>query len=337
VAPGGGAGGDQAAVIDAAIVGLGWWGQKIVKAVQGRSSKIRFIRGVTQEPETVQRLAEQHGIPLSTTLAEALADDRVQAVVLATPHTLHPAQIAAVARTGRSVFSEKPLALKLADARAAVDTCLQHNVVLGLGTNKRFWPANRELKRLLASGAVGTVLHVEGHYTNQNSGAHFSEWRTRREEAPAAGMTGAGIHVLDALISVAGSVEKAYAQTVLRKPQPDPLDAVTAVLRFRNEVSGVLATVRSSAFFWRVHVFGDAGSVEALGENQVVVRLKDREPETLTYEPVDSLLAEFDAYADAVAGRAPYIRSTDEMLATVGAFEAIVASIDTGLPVTLAS
>ena len=64
-------------MIDAAIVGLGWWGQKIVKAVQGRSSKIRFVRGVTQEPESVQRLAEQHDIPLSTTLAEAPADDRV--------------------------------------------------------------------------------------------------------------------------------------------------------------------------------------------------------------------------------------------------------------------
>jgi hypothetical protein len=62
VAPGGGAGGDQAAVIDAAIVGLGWWGQKIVKAVQGRSTKIRFVRGVTQEPESVQGLAGQHDI-----------------------------------------------------------------------------------------------------------------------------------------------------------------------------------------------------------------------------------------------------------------------------------
>lgn len=322
-------------MIDAAIVGLGWWGQKIVQAVQGRSSKIRFIRGVTQEPDSVQRFAGQHGIPLSLSLAEVLGDDRVQAVVLATPHTLHPGQIAEVARTGRAVFSEKPLALKLADARAAVEACRVHGVVLGLGTNKRFWPANRELKRLLAGGVVGRMLHVEGHYTNQNSGAHFSEWRTRPEEAPGAGMTGAGIHVLDALVSIAGPVRSAYAQAVSRKPQPDPLDTATALLRFRNDVSGVLSTVRSSAFYWRVHVFGDAGSVEALGENQVVVRRKGREPETLTYDPVDSLLAEFDAYADAVAGRSPYITTTAEMLDTVAAFEAVIASIDSGLPVAV--
>lgn len=322
-------------MIDAAIVGMGWWGRKIVQAVQGRSSKIRFVRGVTQEPEAVQRFADMHGIPLSGALRDVLADERVRAIVLATPHSLHPSQIIEVARAGRAVFCEKPLALKLADARAAVEACREHDVVLGLGTNKRFWPANRELRRLLAAGAVGKVLHVEGHYTNQNSGAHFSEWRTRSEEAPGAGMTGAGIHVLDALVSIAGPVRTAYAQAVVRQPQPDPLDTVSAVLRFRNEVSGTLSTVRSSAFYWRLHVFGDCGSIEALGETQVVLRQKDREPETLNYDRVDSLLEEFDAYADAVAGRTPYLATTAEMLDTVAAFEAIIASIDSRAAVTL--
>lgn len=317
-------------MIDAAIVGLGWWGQKIVQAVQGRSSKIRFIRGVTQEPEAVRELAARHGIPLSASLADVLSDERVQAVVLATPHSLHPGQIAEVARSGRAVFSEKPLALKLADARSAVAACRERGVVLGLGTNKRFWPANRELRKLLATGIVGRMLHVEAQYTNPNSGAHFSEWRTRPEEAPGAGMTGAGLHALDALVSVAGPVRSAYAQAVLRKPQPDPLDTVSAVLRFRNDVTGTLSTVRSSAFYWRLHVFGDQGSIEAVGENQVVVRRVGRPPETHTYDAVDSLLAEFDAYADAVAGIAPYVTSTDEMLATVAAFEAIIASIHSG-------
>ena len=322
-------------MIDAAIVGLGWWGQKIVNAVQGRSRKIRFIRGVTQEPDSARRFADMHGIALRGTLAEVLADARVRAVVLATPHTLHPSQIVEVARSGRAVFSEKPLALKLADARAAVAACERHKVVLGLGTNKRFWPGNRELRRLLASGVVGEMLHVEGHYSNENSGAHFSEWRTRADEAPAAGMTGAGLHVLDALVSVAGPVQSVYAQAVLRKPQPNPLDTVSAVLRFRNGVSGALSTVRSSTFYWRVHVFGDRGSIEALGENQVVVRRQGCEPETATYSSVDSLLAEFDAYADAVAGRAPYVTPIEDMLDTVAAFEAIVDSVDSGKPVSV--
>ena len=74
-------------------------------------------------------------------------------------------------------------------------------------------------------------------------------------------------------------------------------------------------------------MFGNAGSAEALGENELVVRLNGKAPERFTYEPVDSLAAEFEAFADAVAGRATYPVSAEEMIATIAAFEAVVASV----------
>ena len=76
-------------MINAAIVGLGWWGQKIVNAVQGKSTRIRFSRGVSKEPDTVREFTARHQMELSTELADVLADPRVQAVILATPHSLH--------------------------------------------------------------------------------------------------------------------------------------------------------------------------------------------------------------------------------------------------------
>jgi predicted dehydrogenase len=146
-------------------------------------------------------------------------------------------------------------------------------------------------------------------------------------------MTGAGIHVLDALVSVAGPVAEVYAKAAVRRAYPDALDTVTVALQFANGVSGTLATVRSSTFYWRLHVFGEHGSLEAVGENELVVRLKGRRPETLRFDPVDTLLAEFEAFADAIAGVAPYIASTDEMVHTVAAFEAIIGSMASGAPV----
>ena len=97
-------------MINAAIVGLGWWGQKIVNAVQGKSTRIRFSRGVSKEPDTVREFTARHQMELSTELADVLADPRVQAVILATPHSLHTEQIVAVAKAGKAVFCEKPLA-----------------------------------------------------------------------------------------------------------------------------------------------------------------------------------------------------------------------------------
>jgi predicted dehydrogenase len=317
-------------MINAAIAGIGWWGQKIVGAVQGKSTRMRFIRGVSKEPDEVRDFAARHDILLSTELSDVLADPRVQAVVLATPHSLHKRQIIACAQAGKAVFCEKPLALTRADAISAVEACKQAGVLLGIGTNKRFWPSMRELRRVVDSGALGRLLHVEGHYSNENTGKHFSSWRTDPAEAPAAGLTGSGIHVLDALVSYAGPARRVHAQVLSLQPQPNPLDTLTVMFEFERagqHISGTLAAIRSTPFYWRIHVFGSAGSAEALGENELVVRLNGKPPRRTTYDAVDSLAVEFDAFAEAVAGRAAYPISGDDMIATIAAFEAVVASV----------
>jgi predicted dehydrogenase len=324
-------------MINAAIVGIGWWGQKIVTAVQGNSTRMRFIRGVSKEPDEVRDFTARHGIALTTELNDVLADSQVQAVVLATPHSLHTDQIVACAKAGKAVFCEKPLALKKADAMRSVEACKQAGVLLGIGTNKRFWPCMRELRRVVDSGVLGRLLHVEGHYSNENTGKHFSSWRTNPDEAPAAGLTGSGIHVLDALVSYAGPARRVHAQVLSLQPQPNPLDTITVMFEFEREgqrMSGTLAAIRSTPFYWRIHVFGSEGSAEALGENELVVRLNGKPPQRFTYEPVDSLAVEFEAFADAVAGRAAYPISGDEMIATIAAFEAVVASVRSQVAVT---
>ena len=60
-------------MINAAIVGLGWWGKNIADAVQGNSSKLRFVHGVTQELDATREYAQAKGFKLSATLDEALA------------------------------------------------------------------------------------------------------------------------------------------------------------------------------------------------------------------------------------------------------------------------
>jgi predicted dehydrogenase len=314
-------------MINAAIVGLGWWGKNIVNAIQGKSTRLRFIRGVSKEPGSVAEFAAQHGFQLSTELGEVLADPQVQAVVLATPHSLHPDQVVAVAAAGKPVFCEKPLALHKPAAVRAVEACRRANVPLGLGTNKRFWPSMRELRKVVESGVLGEIMHIEGHYSNENSNNFFSSWRDLPSESPGGGMTGTGIHILDAFVSLVGPARRVHGQYLSRKPQPDPLDTVSLLLEFANGVSGTMGAVRASPFYWRVHVFGSKGSAEALGENDLVVRLSGAKPQHTSYEPVDALRAEFEAFADAVDGRAAFPITPQQMVHTVALFEAAVATL----------
>lgn len=323
-------------MINAAIIGLGWWGKNIVQCVQGKSAKLRFVHGVSKEIDAALPIAEANGFTLSDDLDKALADPRVEAVVLATPHSLHADQIVRAAAAGKPVFCEKPLALKRIDAERAVAACAAAKVPIGVGQNKRFWPSMVELRRVAASGVLGRVMHIEGHYSNENSGLHFSAWRDSPSESPGGGMTGTGIHLLDWFVALGGPMAEVNASVVTHRPGHDPRDAASVTVRFASNVSGFFGLVRASPFYWRVHVFGDEGSVEAIGETETVVRSRGGKVERREFKKVDSLLAEFDAFADAVAGRAPYPITPAEMVNTIAGFEAVIRSMETRKPVSIA-
>jgi predicted dehydrogenase len=309
-------------VIDAAIVGLGRWGQTLVASVQGKSDRLRFAAAVSRDPARVREFTAKHQLRILGSLDAALADPGIDAVVLATPHSLHADQIVAAAAAGKAVFCEKPLTLTRAEALRATTACRKAGVVLGVGTDRRFFPAMQELARIVAGGELGQILHIEGNFSNE-SAAMSSPWRDLPDESPAGGMTGTGIHVLDTMIRMAGPVRRVQAQLLAHRLAPDPLDTLSALLEFQSGVSGILAAVRCTPSFLRVHVFGRDGSAEALGRTELMLHNSGGEPRLLHLPPVDSVRANLDAFADAVAGVAPYPIAPGEMVDVVAAFEAI--------------
>ena len=319
-------------MIDAAIVGLGRWGRTLVEAVQGKSDKLRFTYVVSRSPDRLRDFAARHRLDLVGDLSPVLADRAIDAVVVATPHSLHCDQTIAVASAGKAVFCEKPLTLTKAEAERAIDACRKAGVVLGVGTDKRFFPALQELLRLVKGGELGRILHLEAHFSNEVAGT-FSEWRYSPDESPAGGMTGTGIHMLDALVALAGPVRRVQALLLSHKPPPDPHDSLSALLEFTSGVSATLAIVRSTPAYLRLHAFGREASAEALGRTDLVLRRSGEEPQHLSFPPVDSVQANLEAFADAVAGVAPYPIRTEEILDTVAAFEAIAKAAKSGEPI----
>lgn len=324
-------------MIDTAIIGLGRWGKGIVQSVQGKSRRLSFIRGVSKEPEQVRDFAATHGFELSTEFADAVADPRVKAVVLATPHSLHVDQIAAVAAVGKPVWCEKPLALTLSEAKRAVAAVQKAGVVFALGNNKRCFPSMQELRRVVAAGEIGEVLHIETHFSNEHSTrVSPGGWRDDPAESPGGGLTGAGLHLIDALVSLGGPIAEVNARLFERKPPPDPRDVIAAQVQFANGATGQLASVRAAPAYWRVHVFGTKGSAEARDETTLTVARIGQSPQTQTLPPADSLGVLLEAFAEAIELGTPFPVTTNEMLAVVAAFEATIASIQSGKPMATA-
>ena len=317
-------------MIRAGMVGLGWWGKRLLEAARPLGERIRFVHAVSPRPELRREVADAYGLRLSSSIEAMLGDPAVEAVVLATPHSLHAAQIIEVARAGKPILCEKPFTLRRADAVRAVQACEQARVLLAVGHNRRFLPALGELKRLIAAGTLGRLLHVEGHISNQNSSANFAAWRHDGEESPAGGLTGTGVHMLDCFVNLLGPVRRVSTQLVVWQEPPDALDGLSVLLEFCNGMSGTLATVRVTPAVWRLHLFGTAGNAENFDATELAVRLSGQAVARRSLPEVDTLRLELEAFADAVEGRAPYPLPYDQMIDTVAVFEAITRSVAAG-------
>jgi predicted dehydrogenase len=318
-------------MIPAAIVGLGRWGRALVEASRGE--RLKIVRGVEPDLASARDFCAEHHLGLTDDLNAVLADPAIGAVLLATPHSLHPAQVIACAAARKQVFCEKPLALHRTDAVSMFDACRQAGVTLAVGHNRRFWPSMRALRDIVASGELGMILHVEGHNSNENSQKITTGWRLSEDESPGGGLTGAGLHVLDAFVNMLGPVRRVHAQLHSHERGPPSLDTAMLMMDFASGVTGTLSTIRATPFYWRVHVFGTKGSAEVLDESTLIRRESGSEPKQYSYPVIDVLRAELDAFADAVEGRRAFPVVEAEVLATLAAFEAALASMKSQNPV----
>lgn len=336
-------------MIRAAIIGLGTWGQNLVRAVQGAgvepSAYIRFTAAATGTPDKVRGLAQEWGLRLHERYEQVLADPEVDAVVLATPHSMHTDQIVAAAAAGKHVFTEKPMGLSSAEAQRAARACAERGVTLAVGYNWRYQPALQKIRALIDDGTLGRVMHLEGNFCGP-SAYRFPKghWRHDRDEVPAGGMTGRGVHVIDAMLYLAGPIGQVTAQSVRLAQDFGVDDTTSMLLRFGSGATGYLGTVIATAETWRLQVFGsrawvEVGDVEHLHTwdlklcriDPAAITVKQR-PEVLSFPKTSTERAELEHFAQCAAAGQPMAEPGGHAVHNVALLEAIQASIASGLP-----
>ncbi|HEY5897527.1 MAG TPA: Gfo/Idh/MocA family oxidoreductase, partial [Burkholderiales bacterium] len=234
-----------ALMLRTAFVGTGWWGGELAKAAASLPDVIEIAGFHSLDLDQCRRLREQHGGASFHSFEQVLSDKNVDAVVLATPHTLHVPQTAAAAAARKHVFVEKPLALDVDSARRAAAVCEKARVVLAVGHNRRFMPGARKIKELLEGGACGRVIHVEAHYSGDlMMRLPAGHWRLKRTEMPAAGMAPMGLHMADMLQWLLGPIARVCAVTK-RQTQwtngADLDDTCAALFELESGATGSLA------------------------------------------------------------------------------------------------
>lgn len=319
-------------MIRAGIAGLGRWGQTLVDSVQGVSDQITFTAGCTGRKARAEDYCKQKGIDLRDSLDDLLADPEIDAVVLATPHTQHVDQVAAAAAAGKQIFVEKPFTLARADAERAVKAADDAGVVLALGHQRRFHPGIEKLREMVLGGEFGTLMHIEGNISSPR-GVSFDDehWRSDPDESPAGGLTGLGIHMIDAFISLVGEIREVRAVSHARVITTGIDDTTFATFRFENGMTGYMGTLFATPMLWTVRLFGSEAWAEMRDYSTLVIRRRDAQAdEVIELGPFDMERAELEAFAAACAGGPPFPLPTREAIHGVAVLEAVIETAARG-------
>ena len=273
------------------------------------------------------------------TLEAALADPKVAAVILCTPHSTHCEQIVAVAKAGKHVFCEKPFCMSTAEVTRALAAVSAAGVTVGVGHERRFETPVADLMRLADSGALGTLLQVEGNFSQDKFiGLAADNWRLSAKEAPAGPLTATGIHMLDLAIRFLGPGQDVLARV---RQLGSPLvngDTLGVLMTHKSGANSLISAILATPFMGRFAVYGSQGWAEIWDRNHpespqgwiVRTKLRGGEVQTKEYPPMPAVLANLEAFAEAALGGAQYPVPPAQIRATVCALEAVVRSAASG-------
>jgi predicted dehydrogenase len=327
-------------MINAAIVGLGRWGQNLVNSAAGVTG-LRFIAAITRTRQTAEAFCREKSLRWTSDLDEILNDPTIGAVVFATPHSQHPDQVRRAAAAGKHVFVEKPFALTLRDADQMLEAAAKAGIVLAVGFNRRFHPSMARLRDLTRGGRLGTIVTISAEQTALH-GLDLPEtaWRAQKHEAPGGAMTAIGVHLVDGMIDLVGQVESVFAR-VGRRAAVHADDTTDVLLTFGNGAAGHIFCSTVATPHYRMAVYGTGGLAEILGHTMGTFRVTasvpgeafaTAVPETVETKGFNMLTAELQSFARGIEENRPFATPLSDIRHGVAVFEAILRSAESGQP-----
>lgn len=268
-----------------ALVGCGYWGKNVARSLH----KIGHLRAIVDDDvEAAKEFAHQFECDVLT-FAEALQDDQVQAVAIATPAETHFELGKQALEAGKHVFVEKPMALRADHAEALRLLAEANNLTLMVGHLLQYHDGFIRLKELAATGALGRLQYV---YSNR-----LNFGKIRREEDV---LWSFAPHDISMILSLAGEEPNSVNAQGLFVLHGRIADTTTTHLQFP---SGLGAHIFVS---W-LHPFKEQKLV-VVGEKAMAV-FDDR-------EPLERKLAVFRAEVNWLEGQpiAPKVEPEFELL-----------------------
>ncbi len=222
--------------------------------------------GVCGRPsESLQAFADKYHVPSFQDVGEMVERAGAQALCVCTPHPNHAAPAISAARAGVHVLVEKPLASTLADCDAMIAAAQDAGVVIGVVSQRRFYPACQRIRLALDAGRLGRpVLGTATIFGWRDEAYYRSDpWRGTWEREGGGVLVNQSPHQLDLLLWYMGEVEEVFGYWAnLNHPYIEVDDTAVAVVRFKGGALGsiVVSNSQNQGLNARVSVHGSNGA-----------------------------------------------------------------------------
>jgi predicted dehydrogenase len=223
--------------IGAGVIGLGEIGQVHLDGYQ-RARGARVVAVTDLDAGARRGSAARTGAADHRTVAELLADERVQAVSVCVPHNLHSQIALAAIAAGKHVLLEKPMAVSVEECDEIIAASERAGVTVGVSHNQLFYPPHVRARELIESGALGAPQMLRLRLA---IGGKFAGWRSDPAATGGGLLFDAGVHRFYMARALFGEVEQLTAMTDVAPDVGENLAVV--LLRFS---SGALGTIEAN-------------------------------------------------------------------------------------------
>ena len=242
------------------IVGLGRWARVLTRAA-GKSARLEIVAGYSRSAEKRRGYQEAFGIPTVPELADMLEDPRIKGVILTVPNEQHLPVAEQVARAGKQVYTEKPIANTLASGLAIEALQGRYGVQVMVGHSARLLKGIRLIRAAMDSGQLGRVVFMEANFSNERALEITPDtWRWYRDKAPGGPLSQLAIHQFDTLHYLGGEIEAVSCVASKLSPVGAEVDDQSmTVLKFADGKLGYVGSSWTSPGIFCVRVFGQRG------------------------------------------------------------------------------
>ncbi len=249
-----------------AVVGCGRISARHFDALDAHAERAELVAVCDADQDTLDHISAERGVASFTALDRLLEASDADVVALCTPSGLHPAQTIEIARNGRHVVTEKPMATRLDDGKRMVASCDEAGVHLFVVKQNRLNPPLQYLKRAIVQRRFGRIymVNVNVFWTRPQQYYDQAAWRGTWEFDGGALMNQAS-HYIDLLDWLVGPIESVHAYTATLERNIEVEDTGVANIKWR---SGALGSVNVTMLTYPKNL---EGSITILGEKGSVV------------------------------------------------------------------